>query len=315
MVRETSAYGSSREQPVASVKTTGASTQAGRFFWTRGSQEQRVESFYQHGVERYADYHGGMLNFGLWKDGAGDYLTASRNLIRHMALAIGLGPESRLLDVACGMGAQDVVLSEETGCRSITGLDVTWKHVVVARERARQANLEGTVGFQHGTAIALPFPEASFTHVMCIEGGEHFDTREKFLCEAFRVLQPGGRIGLADYTAKRLPRGGLERALAELVRRMWHVPAANVCTSSELAETLERVGFREVRVEGAGEDVIPGYFEEGRKPLNVKRMRAIRGFWVTQASLWIDYFTYRLFRRGLLEYVFAFAEKPAAFQA
>ena len=126
------------------------------------------------------------------------------------------------------------------------------------------------------------------------------------------MLQPGGRIGLADYTAKRIPRRWLEVALADLVRRMWHVPKANVCTSSELEKTLERVGFRAVLIEEAGEVTIPGYFHEGRKTANVRRMRAIRGFWVTQASLWIDYFTYRLFRRGLLEYVFVFADKPLA---
>jgi cyclopropane fatty-acyl-phospholipid synthase-like methyltransferase len=294
------------------VKTTAPSDHAGRLSWPRGSQERSVESFYQHGIEEFGDYHGGMLNFGLWKDGAADYLTASRNLVRHIARSIGLGPDSRLLDVACGMGAQDVVLSQETECRSITGLDVTWKHVTVARERARRANLGDRLEFQHGTAVALPFPDASFTHIICIEGGEHFDTREKFLREAFRVLQPGGRIGLADYTAKRIPRRIPEVALAGLVRWMWRVPKENVCTSSRLQETLERAGFRAVRIEEAGEDTIPGYFHEGRKPANVRRMRAIRGFWVTQASLWIDYFTYRLFRRGLLEYVFVFAEKPVA---
>lgn len=287
----------------------------GRILWPRGSQERGVESFYQHGIEEYGDYHGGMLNFGLWKDGASDYLTASRNLVRHIARSIGLGPLSRVLDVACGMGAQDVVLAVDMKCRSITGLDVTWKHVMVARERARRANLEDRLEFQHGTATELPFPDASFTQIICIEGGEHFNTREKFLREAFRVLRPGGRIGLADYTAKRLPRRWLEVALAELVRRMWHVPEANVCTSSEFQATLERVGFRNVRVEEAGETTIPGYFEEGRKPANVRRMRAIRGFWVTQASLWIDYFTYLLFRRGLLEYVFVFAERPIAIDA
>ena len=85
----------------------------GRRHWPRASQERAVERFYQPGVERYADYHGGMLNFGLWTDGVRDYRTASRKLIRRAATSIGLKAESRLLDVACGMGAQDVYLAQE----------------------------------------------------------------------------------------------------------------------------------------------------------------------------------------------------------
>jgi ubiquinone/menaquinone biosynthesis C-methylase UbiE len=280
-----------------------------RQVWPRGSHESGVERFYQHGVERYCDYHGGMLNFGLWRDGASDYRTASRNLVRHMANGIALAPSSRLLDVACGMGEQDVVFAEESGCESITGLDVTWKHVVTARERARAARLNARLGFQHGNATELPFEDGAFTHVTCIEGGEHFDTREKFLQEAFRVLRPGGRIALADYTAKRMPLSAVERFMTAVVRRLWHVPIANVCTAEELGKTLERVGFRGVRTEDASEDVIPGYYHEGLKPENVKRVAAIRGFWVAHASLWIDYFTYHLFTMGLLQYVFVFAEK------
>src|ERR1051326_8703205 len=186
---------------------------AGRQHWPRASQERAVERFYQPGVERYADYHGGMLNFGLWTDGVTDYRTASRKLIRRAATSIGLKAESRLLDVACGMGAQDVYLAQELGCRSIDGLDVTWKHVLAGRKRACDAGLEDRVRFHHGTAVDLPFADSSFTHVLCVEGAEHFDTRERFLHEVVRVVVPGGRIALTDFSMKRRPRTLVERLL------------------------------------------------------------------------------------------------------
>jgi len=263
-------------------------------------------------VERYEDYHGGMLNFGLWIGEVGDYRTASRNLIRRVAASVDLDAESRLLDVACGMGAQDVFLAAELGCRSIDGLDVTWKHVLSARKRAQQAGLEDKVRFHHGTAVDLPFADVSFTHLICVEGAEHFDTRERFLHDAFRVLAPGGRVALADFSLKRSPEKPAERLLAELGRRGWHVPRENVDTAKGLRSKIERAGFVDVRIEEAGEDVVPGYYHEGRKPENLRKLYEIRGFWITRASLWIDAFVYRLYLRGLLEYVFVSARKPRA---
>jgi ubiquinone/menaquinone biosynthesis C-methylase UbiE len=281
----------------------------GRRHWPRASQERAVERFYQPGVERYADYHGGMLNFGLWTDGVRDYRTASRKLIRRAATSIGLKAESRLLDVACGMGAQDVYLAQELGCRSIDGLDVTWKHVLAGRKRACDAGLEDRVRFHHGTAVDLPFADSSFTHVLCVEGAEHFDTRERFLHEVVRVVVPSGRIALTDFSMKRRPRTLVERLLAELGRFGWHVPKENIDTTDGFRTKIERAGFTDVRIEEAGEQVIPGYYEEGRKPQNVRALYAIRGLLATQVGLWIDALVYHLYRRGLLEYVFVSAHK------
>src|SRR5258705_13944693 len=128
------------------------------------------------------------------------------------------------------MGTQDIYLLNNFAPQSIDGLDVTWKHIEHGRRRSREAGAEDRVRFHHGTAIQLPFADGSFTHVLSIEGPEHFDTREKFLHEANRVLQPGGIIAMADFIVKNPPRNPIEKLVAEAARKLWRGAGRNRCS-------------------------------------------------------------------------------------
>src|SRR5262249_32637045 len=159
-----------------------------------------------------------------------------------------LGNDSRLLDVACGMGTQDIYLFHHFGPLQIVAVDVTWKHIQQGIRRARDGHCERQVLFRHGSATRLPFASGSFTHVMSIEGPEHFDTRETFFREAFRVLAPGGVMALADYTLKRMPRNRWEKLMIEAVRALWKVPRANLDSGATYREKLSRSGFPSITI-------------------------------------------------------------------
>ena len=193
--------------------------------WSSSAHERKVENLYSGGVENFANWHNGYLNFGLWESGNTDYIKAAENLVQRMGNILGLNETSRLLDVAPGMGTQDIYLLKNFAPESIDGLDVTWKHIEHGRRRSLEADAEDRVRFHHGTAIELPFPDGSFTHVLSIEGPEHFDTREKFLHEARRVLQPGGVIAMADFIVKNPPRNLIEKLVRNGLCQKFRVPA------------------------------------------------------------------------------------------
>jgi ubiquinone/menaquinone biosynthesis C-methylase UbiE len=201
------------------------------------------------------------------------------------------------------MGTQDIYLLENFAPLSIDGLDVTWKHIEHGRRRSRDAGAEERVRFHHGTAIKLPFPDESFTHVLSIEGPEHFDTREAFLHEARRVLQPGGTIAMADFIVKNPPRNLLEKLVAEAARRLWQVPRANVYPGEVYRQKMQEAGFEEIEIREIGASVIPGYYFEQMRPETIRAISKIRGFALARLGLLLDVAVYRGFTMGLLEYV------------
>ena len=278
-------------------------SQADRKLWNASAHERKVENLYSGGIANYADWHNGYLNFGLWENGITDYIKAAENLVQRMGTILGLSENSKLLDVAPGMGTQDIYLSQNFSPLSIDGLDVTWGHIEHGRRRALEAKVDDRVHFHHGTAIELPFPDKSFTHVLSIEGPEHFDTREKFLHEARRVLQPGGVIAMADFIMKNPPHNLFEKLVAEAARKLWQVPRANVYPAEVYNQKMQEAGFEKVEIQEIGASVIPGYYFEQMRPETIRAISKIRGFALARLGLLLDVAVYRGFTMGLLEYV------------
>jgi ubiquinone/menaquinone biosynthesis C-methylase UbiE len=104
-------------------------------------------------------------------------------------------PSHRLLDVATGAGFTAVAFAPFVA--EVTGLDVSAAMLRKAQERARAAGLSNLV-FEAGAAESLPFSPNRFDGVVCRLAAHHFLSVPKFVAEAYRVLQPGGRLLVAD---------------------------------------------------------------------------------------------------------------------
>ena len=99
---------------------------------------------------------------------------------------LGVSSGDRLLDVACGAGLA-VELARLRGARC-SGLDASPRLVAIARDRSPDADL------RVGDMNALPWAEDSFDVVTSFRG--IWGTTPEAVAEAFRVLAPGGRLGI-----------------------------------------------------------------------------------------------------------------------
>jgi SAM-dependent methyltransferase len=275
------------------------------------AHEIAIGRMYGHVDTGAPDSHEGYLNFGLWEDGIQTYVAAAENMVERLGSLLGLGAGARLVDAACGRGTQDFHLLETFGDITIDAVDITRRHVEWAKQRAAEWPGPGRARFHLASATRLPFPAASFTHAMSLEAAHHFDTREAYLREAFRVLEPGGRIALADFTLRRTPRGLLQTGLLETVCQLWRIPRANAISREGYEETLRRVGFTDITFEDVGALTFPGYYHEQRSPERRRELLELRGRFGAAVGAVMNYAAYRVYQANLVDYVLVSARKPA----
>jgi 2-polyprenyl-3-methyl-5-hydroxy-6-metoxy-1,4-benzoquinol methylase len=107
-------------------------------------------------------------------------------------------PGSVLLDVACGAGGPALRIASITGC-SVVGIDIHEQAVATASSLAFQLGLAGRVEFRVTDATQmLPFSDASFDAITCIDAINHFANRPHVLAEWARLLKPGGLLLFTD---------------------------------------------------------------------------------------------------------------------
>jgi demethylmenaquinone methyltransferase / 2-methoxy-6-polyprenyl-1,4-benzoquinol methylase len=164
----------------------------------------------------------------LWKDAMMDWLAPR--------------PGQRLLDVAGGTGDIAFRFLKRAPTATATVLDMTESMLVEGRKRAEADRLADRLDWVVGDAMALPFAAGSFD-VYTISFGIRNVTRiEDALSEAFRVLRPGGRLMVLEFS--RIPNEGLQwvydRYSFNVIPAMGQVVAGDRDSYQYLVESIRK---------------------------------------------------------------------------
>ena len=158
----------------------------------------RVQGVFGSVANRY-DVMNDVMSGGihrLWKDAMMDWLAPVAG--------------QRLLDVAGGTGDIAFRFLKRAGQGQATVLDLTQEMLDEGRKRAEADQMSEQLDWLVGDAMALPFPNASFDVYTISFGIRNVTRPQDALNEAFRVLRPGGRLMVLEFS--QIPNAALQWA-------------------------------------------------------------------------------------------------------
>jgi demethylmenaquinone methyltransferase / 2-methoxy-6-polyprenyl-1,4-benzoquinol methylase len=192
--------------------------------------------------------------------GSGDWYR--RKILTRSGLVAGM----RVLDVACGTGAisrQAVRLAGRSG--HVIGIDPSTGMLRENRKRVGKVNTR--IPLVQGFAETLPFGDHSFDFLSMGYALRHVSDLNTTFAEYFRVLRPGGRLAILEFTRptsrvgfsaihlfldKIVPFAALIRSgkyqAREFMRYCWDTVEQSIPHASILA-AIERSGFKKARCE------------------------------------------------------------------
>jgi microcystin synthetase protein McyJ len=275
------------------------------------THEEKVEKFYSHGSEIRAEQDGGFLSFGYWDDTTLDYEYAVKQLLDRILSREKPLNKGTILNVACGYGSETFTIYERLLPNKIIAVDITDAHIEFAQHKAEKRGLSDRISFEKIDACNIPLKEQSVDYIIGVEGPAHFNTREKFLNNAYVVLRSEGVLLLSDILVNRdvVSKTFLNRRIGKFSARHWYMPRQNWISITELQIMLEKIGYTQITIESIGGNVFPGFAKFNMKLSSIRNAIKTRGFCIGISLTFISWLLNVTYQRGMSDYVIIRAVK------
>ncbi|GEP91076.1 bifunctional demethylmenaquinone methyltransferase/2-methoxy-6-polyprenyl-1,4-benzoquinol methylase UbiE [Chitinophaga terrae (ex Kim and Jung 2007)] len=152
------------------------------------SKKEQIATMFDNIAYRY-DFLNHFMSMGIdiiWRKKALNYL---RELQPKM-----------MLDVATGTGDFAIMAEKRLHPEKIIGIDISEGMLAHGREKVAKLGLSDKITLQAGDSETISFPDKTFDAITVAFGVRNFENLEKGLSEMNRVLKPGGKLVILEFS-------------------------------------------------------------------------------------------------------------------
>lgn len=202
---------------------------------------------------------GGTKHFGWYEPGdrSYDFKKALVRMEDQLGNRLDLPEGSVVLDAGCGIGAVARALASRFQLH-VTGIDILDFNLEEARKRSLEANLEERTKFLWGDYREIPCKSGGFDAVYTMETLVHSDDIRTVLAEFYRVLRPGGKLVLFEYSSTPLERlSNDSRSAFKKVCSIAAMPGWIELKDGVLELKLKEAGFVDISALDVTRNILP----------------------------------------------------------
>lgn len=152
------------------------------------AKKEQIEEMFDKIAFRY-DFLNHFLSMGI-----------DRSWRRKALRCLAPGKPQNLLDVATGTADVAIMAARILKPARITGVDLSEKMLEIGRRKLQDLQLAVPIELLKADSEALPFEDRSFDAISVAFGIRNFEHLDKGLAEMLRVLKPGGRLAILEFS-------------------------------------------------------------------------------------------------------------------